>query len=242
MSTERQHIQVSDFEVEIVRKNIKNLHLAVYPPNGHVRIAVPLHISNDAARLAVGSRLRWVQKKRKSVAEQTRQSELQMASGESHYVGGTRYLLEVVEQDSVPAVEIVSKKRLQITVRPYTSISRRKAVLYKWYRDRLSDRIPETVKRFEEKLGVSVDNWMIRKMKTRWGSCKPERGEITVNVELAKKSDACLEYIVLHEMIHLLERRHSERFFELMDSNMPDWQLRRKELNKTPLAYEDWVY
>jgi len=242
MSTEHHHITVSDIDVEIVRKDIKNLHLAVYPPSGHVRIAVPLHISNDAARLAVVSRLRWIQKKRKSVSEQVRESELQMASGESHYVGGRRYLLEVVYRNSVPSIEIVNNKKIRLFVRPNTSVDGRKNILYKWYRDRLGERIPKIVKRFETKLDVKVDDWNIRKMKTRWGSCKPECARITVNIELGKKSDTCLEYIVMHEMIHLLERNHSERFFELMDKNMPNWKIRRDELNQSPLAYEDWVY
>jgi predicted metal-dependent hydrolase len=234
-------MRIRDLEVEVVRKEIKNLHLAVYPPEGRVRVAVPMHLDDDAVRLAVISRLGWIRRQRAAFARQARQSQREMVTGESHYVEGRRYRLTVIEDDRPPSV-VLTNQRLELRVRPGTGREQREAVLARWYRQRLRAQIPQMIETWEPVIGVTVGDWRIRKMKTRWGSCNATVGRIWLNLELAKKPLACLEYVVVHEMAHLLERRHNDRFVALLDQFMPGWQLVRDELNRAPLAHEDWEY
>ena len=242
MSTESGRVVVEGIEVEIVRKAIKNLHLAVYPPDGRVRIAVPRHIDDTAARLAVVTRLPWVRRKQASVIEQARESHREMVSGESHHVGGQRYRLEVVESDAPPLVSIKGTKTLRLQVRPGTDRDGRQAVLDAWYRERLRTVVPGLIEGWEPKLDVEVADWRVKRMKTRWGSCSVQARRIWLNLELAKKSERCLEYIVVHEMVHLLEPSHNDRFRSLMTRHLPSWKARRNELNRSPLGFEDWTY
>lgn len=242
MSTESHEISVDGIPVEVVRKRIKNLHLAVYPPDGRVRIAVPRHLDDEAARLAVVTRLPWVRRKQTAVIEQAREAKREMVSGESHYVGGQRYRLEVIEADAAPEVDLRSSKTLRLQVRPGTDRVGRQAVLDRWYRSRLHERIPDLVSHWSAKLGVEVAQWRVKRMKTKWGSCSVGARCIWLNLELAKKSDRCLEYIVVHELVHLLERSHNERFKALMARALPSWKARRDELNQSPLGYVDWSY
>ena len=242
MTTERHQITVRDIAVDVVRKDIKNLHLAVYPPEGRVRVAAPLHVDDEAVRLAVISRLGWVRRQRRHFQDQPRQSEREMVSGETHYVEGRPYRLDVIERDAPPAVTLLSSHRLRLQVRPGTSRAKREDILLHWYRRRLRARVAELIARWEPIIGVAVAVCGIKKMKTMWGSCNAAAKRIWLNLELAKKPAACLEYIVVHEMVHLIERRHNDRFRALMDSLMPNWSQRRDELNRAPLAHEEWVY
>lgn len=240
--TTNQRIEISGMSVEIVRKNIKNLHLAVYPPEGRVRVAAPLRLDDDAVRLAVISRLGWIRKQQRQFAEQDRQSQREMVSGESHYFQGRRYRLDVIEHDGPARVSLPNNRLITLRVRPDTSREKREAVLYQWYRQHLHTQVAPLITKWESQVGVQVAEWGIRKMKTRWGSCDIEARRIRINVELAKKPASCLEYIVVHEMVHLLERHHNEQFHGWMDKLMPQWQLYREELNRSPLAHEDWDY
>jgi predicted metal-dependent hydrolase len=233
---------VSGFQVEVVRKDIKNLHLAVYPPQGRVRIAVPLRLDDEAARLAVISRLGWVRRKQAILNEQERQSEREMVTGESHYVEGHRYRLDVIEHDGPTSVKIRNNSTLELSVRPRTNREKREAVVHRWYRRRLRERIPELIAKWEPLIGVRVTHWGIKKMKTRWGTCNIAARRIWLNLELAKKPTSCLEYILVHEMVHFLERHHNDQFREYMDKFMPQWRLLRDKLNQAPLAHEDWRY
>jgi predicted metal-dependent hydrolase len=242
MPTDHHHIQVEEICVEVVRKPIKNLHLAVYPPEGRVRIAVPVHLDDEAARMAIVTRLPWVRRKQASVIEQARESEHEMVSGESHYVGGRRYLLEVIDTDERPTVVIKGNKTLQLRVRKSMDCEERRELLDAWYRKRLQERIPELIDHWTPRLGVEVTDWRIKRMKTKWGSCSVNARRIWINLELAKKNDRCLEYIVVHEMMHLHEPHHNDRFRALMTKHMPQWQLHRDDLNRSPLGYEDWTY
>lgn len=242
MSTERHTIAVSGMTVEVVRKPIKNLHLGVYPPAGRVRIAVPLHIDDEAVRLAVISKLGWIRRQQRAFDRQPRQSQREMVAGESHYVFGRRYRLRVVEEDAPARVTIRGNNHLILRVRPGTSAEKREEILSQWYRRRLRAVVPELIARWEPVIGVQVAEWGIRRMKTRWGTCNIEAGRIWLNLELAKKPPQCLEYILVHEMVHLLERHHNDRFRECMDRFMPQWRLHRDELNRWPLAHEDWEY
>jgi len=228
--------------VEIVRKNIKNLHLAVYPPEGRVRVAVPLRLDDDAVRLAVISRLGWIRKQQQQFEAQERQPQREMVSGESHYFLGRRYRLSVVEHNGSAGVCLPNNRTMELRVRPEMDRAQREAVLQRWYRRELRERIPPLIVKWEPKLEVTVGVWGIKRMKTRWGTCNIEDQRIWLNLELAKKPASCLEYVLVHEMVHLLERHHNERFKALLDEHMPQWQLHREELNRAPLAHEDWEY
>lgn len=242
MVTETRHITVGGVKVEVVRKAIKNLHLGVYPPNGRVRVAVPLIISDEAVRLAVIEKLGWIKRQKARFAEQPRQSQREMVNGESHYFMGKRYRLRVHEQNGPARVAVRGIATLDLFVRPGSSAEQRAAVLQRWYRDQLRVLIPPLLEKWQPKLGVQVSAWGIRKMKTRWGSCNTTARRIWINLELAKKPVQCLEYIVVHELVHLLERSHNERFAALMDSFMPQWRHCRETLNRGPLGHEEWGY
>lgn len=242
MSTKRNKIEVQGIPVEIVRKDIKNLHLGVYPPNGRVRVAVPLRLDDEAVRLAVISRLGWIRRQQKDFEQQERQSEREMITGESHYFQGKRYRLNVIEHNGPAAVTLLNNTTLELRVRPGADRDKREAVLHRWYRQRLRDQIPQLIAKWEPKIGVKVVEWGIKKMKTHWGTCNIEARRIWLNLELAKKPTSCLEYILVHEMAHFRERHHNDRFRELMDGQMPQWRLYRKELNQSPLSHENWKY
>ncbi|MCB0078868.1 MAG: M48 family metallopeptidase [Anaerolineales bacterium] len=234
-------IIVGDIAVDVVPKAIKNLHLGVYPPDGQVRVSAPLHFDDEAIRLAIISRLPWIRRQQRSFARQERESQREMVSGESHWVAGRRYLLEVVEGPR-PDVAILNAQTLRLTVRPGSDRDRREAVLERWYRARLRAAIPPLLAKWEPIIGVTANEVRIKKMKTRWGSCTVEVKRIWLNFELAKKSPACLEYILVHELVHLLERHHNARFLALMDRFLPQWEARRAELNRAPLAHAEWGY
>ena len=242
MSTERKEVEVGDVTVNVVRKDIKNLHLAVYPPDGRVRVAAPLLTDDEAVRLAVVDKLGWIKRQQRSFAQQPRQSEREMVTGESHYVWGHRYLLEVIRHTGPNRIQVRGGPTLALYVRPDADAARRRTILAEWYRKQLKARIPALLAKWEPIIGVEVKSWGVRKMKTKWGSCSIEAGRVWLNLELAKKPEACLEYITVHEMVHLLERHHNGRFMALMDRFMPQWRLHRDVLNQKPLAYEDWEY
>lgn len=235
-------IIVSDIVVDVVRKDIKNLHLAVYPPYGRVRVAVPLYVEDDAVRLAVISKLAWIKRQQKRFQAQDRQTERQYITGESHYFQGQRYLLHVDYRDASPSVRIRNKKILELTVRPGSDVEQRGRILLGWYRRHLKAQSAPLIEKWQTIIGVEVNDWRIRQMKTKWGSCNIEDRRIWLNLELAKKPISCLEYIIVHELVHLLERHHNDRFIQLMDTFLPNWRSLRDELNREPLAYENWDY
>ena len=233
---------VSGLTVEIIRKDIKNLHLGVYPPLGRVRVAAPLVINDEAVRLAVIDKLGWIKRHRMKFANQPRQSEREMVNGESHYFLGKRYRLRLHEHDEAPRVAIRGIATLDLFVRLGTDAAQRELILHCWYREQLKALVPAMFEHWQTVLGVHVAHWGIKKMKTKWGSCNIEARRVWVNLELAKKPLQCLEYIVVHELMHLLERQHSERFMYLIDKHLPDWRSRRVLLNESALGYEDWDY
>lgn len=241
MSTETSRIEVAGIPVEVARKAIKHLHLAVHPPDGHVRISAPQRLDDEAIRLAVISRLPWVRQQQAAYEEQPRQSERRMVSGESHYVWGLRYRLNVVRHTGPNAVVPRLNGDLDLFVRPSASSERRLTILRAWYRDELKARLPDLVASWSSRLGVDPPDWGVKRMRTKWGTCAPEAGRIWVNLELAKKPPRCLEFVVVHELAHLIDRTHGEGFVAVMDEHLPDWRGRRRELNEAPLADEDWV-
>ena len=240
MSTASAYMTIRGIDVDVVYKDIKNLHIAVYPPLGRVRVAAPHRLAEDNVRLAVIHRLPWIKKQREQLRAAFRQTERQMVTGESHYVWGIRHRLKVVERPGRAHVE-TDGERLLLYVPADTTTEDRRTILQDWYRQQLRQRIPAFITRWEEIIGRDVPRWTIRRMKTKWGSCNRETGHIWFNIELAKKHPDCLEYIVVHEITHLLERSHGPRFTKLMDRHMPDWRSRRDQLNEAPLAHEEWV-
>lgn len=233
-------ITVSNITIDVVRKNIKNLHLAVYPPTGRVRIATPLHLDDEAVRLFAVSKLSWIKNHRQSFANQARETQREYVSGESHYYEGTRYLLNVIYQNATPKVEIRNKQYLDLCVRPHSTTAQRERVMTEWYRQRLKEKIPALIEKWQAVINVQINTWEVRQMKTKWGACRQEGKRIVFNLELAKKPLSSLEYIIVHELVHLLERHHNNQFIALMDNFMPQWSIYQKELNQTKLGYSDW--
>ncbi len=235
-------ITVHGLAVEVVRKNIKHLHLAVYPPNGRVRVAAPLRVNDEAVRLAVISRLAWIKRQQAKFEGQQRQSAREYVSGESHYFQGHRYRLNVGYQDGLPQVSIRNNTRLDLVVRPGSDFAQRERALLAWYRQQLKFLIPPLIAKWEPILGIHIAEWGVKQMKTKWGTCNIQARRIWLNLELIKKPVICLEYVVVHEMVHLLERKHNDRFAALMDQTMPQWRLHRAELNREPLGHVEWEY
>ena len=242
MTIPKNIITVSGIEVKVVRKSIKNLHLGVYPPDGRVRVAVPAHVTDDNVRLAVISKLGWIKRQQKDFRKQPRQSVRKYVSGECHYVFGKRYRLQVIEREEKQAVEALKSGKLKMYVKPQASTESKEKLLNAWYREELKKRIPELLDKWHPVIGRKAREWGIKKMKTKWGSCNKEARRIWLNLELAKKPLECLEYILVHELAHLHERHHNQRFKELMDRYLPNWRNRQKILNSSPLAHEGWQY
>jgi len=235
-------LKVGGLAVEVVRKNIKNLHLAVYPPNGRVRVAVPLRVGNEAVRLAVASRLGWIRRQQKRLRSQERQSAREYVSRESHYYLGRRHLLNMIFHDG-PAKVVVSKPpSIDFYVRRSVTRTGRARILQEWYRKELKALVPPLLAKWEANMGMNVNHWGVKSMKTRWGACNPNARRIWINLELAKKPVQCLEYIVVHEMVHFLVRNHDKDFIAHMDKFLPQWRSLRDELNRFPLRHESWGY
>lgn len=239
MSTANAYLRVAGIDVDVVYKHIKNLHIAVYPPLGRVRVAAPDRLDNDAIRLAVVQRLPWIKKQREQLRSAVRQSEREMVTGESHYVWGQRYRMKLVNGPGRIRIDISGNKLTMMAPADSTAEQRRNA-MEQWHRATLKQAIPALIAKWEPIIGRSVAKWTVRRMKTKWGSCNRESAHIWFNLELAKKNPNCLEYIVVHEITHLLERNHNERFAELMDQFLPDWRSRREDLNSAPLRNEQW--
>ena len=239
MSTANGYLTVAGINVDVVYKNIKNMHISVYPPIGRVRVAAPDRLDEDAIRLAIVQRLPWIKKQRDQLQAAERQSEREMITGESHYVWGQRLRLKMIENTGRPHLDVVGSK-LQLSAPAGTDNAHRRKLLESWYRKQIKAAIPSLIEKWEPIIGREIKGWTARRMKTKWGSCNPDTGRVWFNIELSKKHPGCLEYIVVHEMTHLLERTHNDRFVELMDKHLPNWRATRDELNGAPLAEEEW--
>jgi predicted metal-dependent hydrolase len=241
MSTETLRITTNGIVVDVVRKRIKNLHLGVYPPHGRVRVAAPLLVSDDAVRLAVVDKLAWIRQQREKFDEQPRQSLREMFNGESHYFLGRRYRLRVHDHNGRPRATLRGLASLDLYVRPDSTRDQREAALQDWYRQELRVRVTPLLTRWQATLGVQARDWGIKRMKTKWGSCNPDTQRLWLNLELAKKPEGCIEYIVVHELMHLLERHHNDRFIALMDRHLPAWRRLRQQLREAPLGHHEWT-
>ncbi len=233
---------ISDISIDIVRKDIKNIHLAVYPPAGRVRIAAPLNTNDDTIRLFAIKKLGWIKRQQSKFEGQERISAREYKDRESHYFLGRRYLLNVIEEDAAPKVILRNKTYIDLYLRHETPVAKRHEIMNEWYRTELKKLIPDIIEKWEKRIDVKVSEGRVKLMKTKWGSCNIEKKRIWLNLELAKKPIQCLEYIIVHEMVHLLERHHNDRFLNYMDGYLPNWKQLRKELNKLPASHAEWRY
>lgn len=232
-------VQIGSLSLQLNRKAIKNLHISVLPPDGRIRVSAPKQMTETAIRMAVISRIPWIKKQQREFSGQPRQSNRQMVSGECHYFWGKRHRLNLIERVGRHEVK-VSGSRIHLFVNPGTSIENRALVLTEFYRAQLKDQIVKLINHWQSHMGIEIVDWSVKKMKTKWGSCNTLVKRIWLNLELARKPPECLEYILVHELVHLLERTHNERFLFHMDKFMPNWRERRDLLNKMPLAFGTW--
>lgn len=234
-------IELGDIKVDVILKDIKNIHLSVYPPKGKVRISAPQRMDLETIRIFAISKLSWIKKQQEKLLKQEREASRDYTSRESHYYLGKRLLFKVETADTKPSVSI-KHNRLIMHVRPNTTTEQKQMILQEWYRDQLKVLIPTYITKWEEILGVKVAEFGIKKMKTKWGTCNGEARRIWINLELAKKPVQCIEYIVVHEMVHLLERSHNKRFITYMNKFLPQWKHLREELNRLPISHIEWKY
>lgn len=241
MSINQENISIANISIDVIRKDIKNMHLAVYPPEGRIRLSAPNNTDSEVLRLFAISRLGWIKKNIKSFKEQARETPRDYVSGESHFLQGKRYLLEIIEHEGYNKVEIGAKK-IYLKLKPNTTTEQRSTIIREWYRKELKKQIPELLEKWEKVIGVKSNDWGVKQMLTKWGACNIEAKRIWLNLELAKKPTICLEYIIVHELVHLLERNHNDKFVSHMNKFMPKWRLHRDELNNLPVAHNDWGY
>ena len=234
-------IQLGDTVVDVVRKDIKNVHLSVHPPTGKVTIAAPSHMSLDTIRVFAITKLAWIRQQQAKLQEQEREAPREYLDRESHYVWGKRYLLKITGSAHPPAIEL-KHSRMVLHVRPGTTRARCQAIVEEWYRQQLKLAAPPVIAQWESRLGVKVQRVFVQRMKTKWGSCNHQARNIRLNTDLAKKPPQCLEYLIVHELVHLLEPTHNARFIALMDQHMPKWQSHRQTLNRLPVRQESWGY
>lgn len=234
-------VQLGNIAVDVVLKDIKNVHLSVYPPSGRVRIAAPARMSLNTIRVFAISKLGWIKQQQKKLREQERETPREYLSRESHYLWGRRYLLTVKDESGGAAIEL-RPRRIVLRMRPGTSEEKKQALFEEWYREQLKAAVLPLLAKWQPLMGVTVSRVFVRRMKTKWGSCNPAARHIRLNTELAKKPPECLEYIVVHELAHLIEPTHTRRFIALMDRFMPKWQFYREVLNRLPVRHEEWGY
>jgi len=234
-------ITLGSIKVEVERKDIKNLHLTVHPPNGRVHISAPYHMSLDIIRIFSISKLNWIKQQQKKFRDQERDTPREFIDRESHYVWGKRYLLSIMERDEPPSVDL-KNSQIQLIVRPGTYVKKRQEIVELWYREQIREAIPPLIAKWEPLVGVKVGRILIQRMRTKWGGCNPTNRIIRLNTDLAKKPPDCLEYIIVHEMVHLIEPTHNERFKTIMERIFPKWYQIREVLNRLPVRHEDWRY
>lgn len=234
-------LQLGDMAVEVAFKDIKNVHLSVHPPAGRVSISAPRRMKLETVRVFAISKLDWIKRQQKKIRLQEREPQREYLERESHYVWGQRCLLSIIERDEPPSV-ILKHSKLHLTIRPGTDTGKRHELIEAWYREQIRLTVPALIAKWQPLLGIELSRFFVQRMRTRWGSCNPTARTIRLNTDLAKKPRECLEYIVVHELIHLLEPTHNARFVSLMDRFMPRWQAYREALNRLPVRHEEWEY
>lgn len=232
-------IQLGDIVIAVNRKDIKHVHLSVHPPNGRVTLAAPKATRLEVARAYAVTKLGWIRDQQAKLRTQARETPRRFVERESHFLWGRRHLLSIVEEDAKPSIRL-SHRKITLTVRPGSSKAKREAVMHEWHKSLLHGVVPGLIKKWEAKLDVKVSDYFLQRMKTKWGGCNHRARNIRLNTELVKKPKDLLEYVVVHEMIHLIEPTHNERFLELMTEHYPAWREARAELNELPLTAEVW--
>ena len=239
MTTKKQQIELGDICLDVVQKDIKNMYLSIHPPTGRARISAPLRMDLDTIRVFAISKLSWIRKHQDKFRNQSREAPREYITGESHYYLGRRYLLKVIEHNAPPKV-VLKHGTMEMYIRPNTGLEKRGKILDEWYRQRLKEIAPKIIAQYEEAMKVKVNELGIRKMKTKWGSCNTKAKRIWLNLGLAKKGRHYIEYIIVHEMVHLLERHHNDRFIAYMDRFIPRWRFLKEELNRSMLPHANW--
>jgi len=234
-------IRLGAISVDVVKKDIKNVHLSVHPPSGRVRISAPDRMNLDTIRVFAISKLDWIRQQQQKLRQQERENPRDYVERESHYVWGKRYLLKIIEMDAPPKVEL-SHSSMILRVRPGTAVARREEIVAEWYREQIREAAPALIEKWEPLVGERVGKLYVQRMKTKWGSCNPRSRGIRLNSELAKKPSECLEYIVVHELVHLLHPKHDRFFMDRMGRLMPKWRFYRDVLNQLPVRHEHWEY
>jgi hypothetical protein len=232
-------LELGNISITVSRKEIKNVHLSVLPPNGRVTMSVPKETRPEVARTYAISKIGWIRKQQQKLRNQARETPRQFIERESHYLWGRRHLMTVVEQEVKPHVS-VDHKRITLTVRPGSDQAKRAEIIHEWHKSLLHELIPRLIKKWEPKLGVNVVAYFLQRMKTKWGSCNNKAGHIRLNTELVKKPKDLIEYVLVHEMVHLIEPTHSDRFISILTDYYPSWREAKAELNDLPLAAEEW--
>ena len=234
-------IRINDISIVVTRKNIKHAHLSVHPPSGRVTLVAPKETRPEVARAYAVSKIGWIRDKQKKLRDQVRETTRQFVERESHYLWGRRYLLSIAEEDAKPSVQL-SHRKITLTVRPGSDVRKRSVVLHDWHKSLLHEVVPALIQKWEPKLKVKVVGYFLQRMKTKWGGCNHKAGHIRLNTELVKKPKDLLEYVIVHEMAHLIEPRHSDRFITILSEHYPTWREARAELNDLPLVAEAWKY
>ena len=232
-------IRLGEIAIAVTRKNIKHVHLSVHPPSGRVTLTAPMATRLEVARAYAISKLGWIREQRQKLANQVRETPRRFVERESHYLWGRRRLLTVAHREIKPFVSL-DHKRITLTVRPGSDAKKRAEVIHEWHKSLLHEVVPPLIKKWEPKLKVKVAGYFLQRMKTKWGGCNHLLGHIRLNTELVKKPKDLLEYVIVHEMVHLLEPTHSERFMEILGKHYPTWREARAELNELPLTAEVW--
>ncbi len=236
-----QMFKLGEIRVDVILKDIKNLHLSVYPPSGRVHISAPERMDIDTIRMYAISKLAWIKKQQKRFREQAREIPREYLNKEGHFYLGRRYLMKVIEHNMPPVVTI-KHNIIELRIRPNADRIKKQAILEQWYRDQLKALAPPIILKWEKIMKLSVNECAIKKMRTKWGTCNSRAKRIWLNLELIKKPVDCIEYIIVHEMIHLIERKHNERFIIMMDKYLPEWKQLRMELNRFPVSHTEWKY
>ena len=232
-------LHIGDVVVALTRKDVIHVHLSVHPPSGRVTLVAPMGTRPEVARAYAVSKLGWIRDQQTKLREQARETPRQFVERESHYLWGRRHLLSVREEEAKPAVRL-GHRNITLTVRPGSSRAKREAVVHAWHKSLLRDAVRDLIQKLEPRLGVDVAGFFLQRMKTKWGGCNPRTRSIRLNTELVKKPKDLLEYVVVHEMLHLVEPSHGNRFIALMDEHYPAWREARAELNELPLAAAVW--
>lgn len=235
----REVIKLGDISITVTQKEIKNVHLSVHPPDGRVTLSAPKETRLEVARAYAILKINWIRDQQEKLRKQARETPREFVGRESHYLWGRRYLMTVIEQDLKPSVAL-DHKRITLSVRPGSDQAKRASIIHEWHKSLLHEFIPPLIAKWELRLGVNVVAYFLQRMKTRWGSCNYNAGHIRLNTELVKKPKDLVEYVVVHEMVHLIEPTHSDRFISILTDHYPSWRESRAELNELPLAAEEW--